>query len=309
LQIRASEGRVVIPRNTKHISQGKFCFICSCHSFKGNMNIKKTSVFLLLTFFWSWTFWIIGLNYLAEGITTESIGKFLMFFFAGVYGPSVSAVVITAIFEDFNGVWNLLKKLFVWKVPFKIYLFILLIPIIFVLIGIGLYDLFIGEIGSFDKMAFLSIPAVLWAGFYAGPLGEELGWRGFLLSELRKSFSNLRSAIIIGVIWFVWHIPLFRAPFGTLLSGEVISFLPLLSYFVMLVCISVIITWLVIKSKNSVLIAILFHLSINAGIALLFFPELNPDFKKVHLLSGVGMLLFTGVLIAKNKLNTGTKQV
>ena len=52
------------------------------------------------------------------------------------------------------------------------------------------------------------------------------------------------------------------------------------------------------------MVAILFHLNINAGIALLFFPELIMDLKKVHLLSSIGMLLFTGILIAKKKLNT-----
>jgi hypothetical protein len=69
-------------------------------------------------------------------------------------------------------------------------------------------------------------------------------------------------------------------------------------------CLSIIITWLVINSKGSVLIAILFHLSINAGIALLFYPDLNMEFKKVHLLSSVGMLIFTVFLITKNQLKT-----
>ncbi|HCK03333.1 MAG TPA: hypothetical protein DHV86_01025, partial [Methylophilaceae bacterium] len=36
-----------------------------------------------------------------------------------------------------------------------------------------------------------------WAGLFAGPLGEELGWRGFLLPEFQKRFPNLKSAIII----------------------------------------------------------------------------------------------------------------
>jgi hypothetical protein len=193
---------------------------------------------------------------------------------------------------------------FIWKIPFKNYLYIILLPIIFVIIGILCYKIFIGDIGSFDIAAFLSIPTVLWAGFYAGPLGEELGWRGFLLPELQKKHTNLKSAIIIGVIWFIWHIPLWWAPFGTLISGESISFLPIITYFLMLMCLSIIITWLVINSRGSVLVAILFHLSINAGIALLFFPELNVDFKKVHLLSSIGMIIFTGILIAKNKLKT-----
>jgi CAAX protease family protein len=85
-------------------------------------------------------------------------------------------------------------------------------------------------------------------------------------------------------------------------SGDPITIVPVLTYLMMLLCLSIIITWLVINAKGSVLIAVLFHLSINAGIALLFFPELSVDFKKVHFLSGIGMLLFTLFLIAKNKL-------
>lgn len=273
------------------------------------MNNKKTYLFLLLTFVWSWTFWLLGLNHLAEGITQEAISKFLIYFFTGIYGPTVSALLATIIFDGFTGILTLLKKLLVWNVPLKNYLFIFLLPLIFVAIGIGIYSLFIGDIGSFDQMAFLSIPPVLWAGFYAGPLGEELGWRGFLLTEFQKRFSSLKSAILIGIIWFVWHIPLFWAPFGTLVSGETISILPVVVYFIMLICLSIIITWLVINSKGSVLIAILFHLSINAGIVLLFFPELNMDFKKVHLLSSIGILTFTGILIAKNKLKMSADNV
>ncbi|MEK9691049.1 MAG: CPBP family glutamic-type intramembrane protease [Pelagibacteraceae bacterium] len=270
------------------------------------MDNKKTYIFLLMTIIWSWTFWFIGLYLLKDEINQESIGKFLIFFFSGVYGPSISAIVTTFIFDGIEGVLNLLKKLFIWNVPLKNYLYIIILPTIFVIIGIGLYSIFIGDIGSFDLMAFVSIPAVLWAGIYAGPLGEELGWRGFLLSELKKEQSNLKSAIIIGIIWFIWHIPLWWAPFGTLVSGESISFLPIITYFLMLICLSIIITWLVINSKGSVFVALLFHLSINAGIALLFFPELQVTFKKVHLLSSVGMIIFTGFLILKNKLKTTT---
>lgn len=41
-----------------------------------------------------------------------------------------------------------------------------------------------------------------------GPLGEELGWRGYLLNELNTRFSRLKSALITGIIWSVWHLPL-----------------------------------------------------------------------------------------------------
>ena len=43
-------------------------------------------------------------------------------------------------------------------------------------------------------------------------IGEELGWRGFLLPTLQTRLSAIASALIIGLIWFCWHIPLFWAP-------------------------------------------------------------------------------------------------
>ncbi|MCC2249512.1 CPBP family intramembrane metalloprotease [Virgibacillus sp. AGTR] len=41
-----------------------------------------------------------------------------------------------------------------------------------------------------------------------GPLGEELGWRGYALNELQKKYSPLKSALLVGVLWGFWHTPL-----------------------------------------------------------------------------------------------------
>lgn len=261
------------------------------------MNHKKTIVFLLFCFLWSWSTWVYGLGFFDEEINPESIQKFIPIFFLGVYGPSISAIAVNLIFGGPKPALELLKKLFIWKVPFSNYILILLLPIFFVLSGILLYALLYGSIGSFNAMAFLSIPGVLLSGLFAGPLGEELGWRGFLLSELQKQFSKLTSSIIIGLIWFVWHVPLFWAPFGTLVSGEPFAILPTLTYLLLLIGLSIIISWFVNRSKGSVLVAVLFHLSINAGIVLLFFPELATAFKTVHLLSVVGVMLFVAYLL------------
>jgi membrane protease YdiL (CAAX protease family) len=285
-----------------------FHFFTRYLSILKKMNRKKTTVFLTLTFLWSWISWFVGLNILSEGMNEETFTSFMVVFFTGVYGPSISALLTTLFLDGPKGLVVLLKKLIIWKFPVANYLYMVLLPIVFVLIGIALYSQFFGEIGAFDKMAFTTIPIVLWYGLFAGPLGEELGWRGFLLPEFQKQFSNLKSAIIIGFVWFAWHIPLFWAPFGTLASGAPITAVPVLTYLVMLQCLSIIITWLVVNSKGSVLIAILFHLSINAGIALLFYPDLAVNFKEVHFLSGVGMVLFTTTLIVLLKQNLGEEK-
>lgn len=42
----------------------------------------------------------------------------------------------------------------------------------------------------------------------SGPLGEELGWRGFAQMELQKKHSPLKASIIIGFWWGMWHLPI-----------------------------------------------------------------------------------------------------
>ncbi|EJR53999.1 hypothetical protein IIM_02256 [Bacillus cereus VD107] len=44
--------------------------------------------------------------------------------------------------------------------------------------------------------------------FLAGPLGEEIGWRGFAQIELQKKYSPLKASIIIGFWWGMWHLPI-----------------------------------------------------------------------------------------------------
>ena len=91
-----------------------------------------------------------------------------------------------------------------------------------------------------------------------GSLGEEIGWRGFLLPELLKRMSPLAASLVLGVVWGLWHLPIdLYASFGVQGLGailmRVIYVLPL----------SVLFTWFYLKSKGSLLIALLLHTSLN----------------------------------------------
>jgi membrane protease YdiL (CAAX protease family) len=48
--------------------------------------------------------------------------------------------------------------------------------------------------------------------FGVGPLGEELGWRGWLGNHLSRHHSALRLAAVVGIVWSFWHLPLFFSP-------------------------------------------------------------------------------------------------
>jgi membrane protease YdiL (CAAX protease family) len=86
-------------------------------------------------------------------------------------------------------------------------------------------------------------------------LGEEIGWRGFLTPVLARSSSFPKVAVIVGVIWSVWHFPpILRGDYG---SGEPLPFM-LLCFTVMLLGMNIAITWLRLSS-GSIWPAVLMH--------------------------------------------------
>ena len=106
----------------------------------------------------------------------------------------------------------------------------------------------------------------------AGPLGEELGWRGYALNEFQKKYNPLVSSIYIGIIWGFWHLPLW------LLSGLTGGNLLVYSvcFLIGITSQSVLITYFYNKSKN-ILIAVWIHFWFNFLMSLLV-VDLIPFF-------------------------------
>ncbi|WP_204245430.1 CPBP family intramembrane glutamic endopeptidase [Methanosarcina horonobensis] len=53
---------------------------------------------------------------------------------------------------------------------------------------------------------FLTIP-ILFAGFFIGAAGEELGWTGYAIDPMQKRWNALTTSIILGLMWSTWHYP------------------------------------------------------------------------------------------------------
>lgn len=58
---------------------------------------------------------------------------------------------------------------------------------------------------SFFSLKGYSLPVTLLLCLFAGPLGEELGWRGYLRVELDKKYGFIQASIVAGLIWAFWH--------------------------------------------------------------------------------------------------------
>ena len=85
-------------------------------------------------------------------------------------------------------------------------------------------------------------------------LGEEIGWRGFLIFELKKVMSFKALTIVSGIIWAVWHYPVINLIYG---QGDYLL-LHIGSFSLMIIGISVIMAYYTFKS-NSLWPAAVFH--------------------------------------------------
>lgn len=101
--------------------------------------------------------------------------------------------------------------------------------------------------------------AVILGSFLAdpGPLGEELGWRGFALPRLLKRRSALSAGVILGIIWGVWHLPAF------IIAGTPQNNMSFPIFMISIVALSVLMTWAFKGTRGSVLAAALIHWAFN----------------------------------------------
>ena len=100
----------------------------------------------------------------------------------------------------------------------------------------------------------------------AGPLAEEPGWRGTAYPRLRASLSPLRAGLLLGVVWAIWHVPLFY------IHGTVQAGFGLISWSGLLFTLSVIPMALLTGyayERAGVPASIAVHLGVNATVALL----------------------------------------
>ena len=87
----------------------------------------------------------------------------------------------------------------------------------------------------------------------AGPLGEELGWRGFLLPHLLQARPPLRAALAVLPIWLAFHLPLvltnpsrYGLPWAMVIAGLALTM-----------------TWLHLRTDGSLRLAVVFHAAVN----------------------------------------------
>ncbi len=213
--------------------------------------------FVILTYLISWSVWCVG-YYLGD----HKIG--VPFLIIGSFGPAIAALTIERLSQSSElkiKIFNLSSSLPNYLLSVLIFPVLFLLLILFLVLYMGYPQPDFSQI-SIINLVFL-IPVNI---LFGGALGEEIGWRGFLLVKLNEQYSNMISSIFVGIIWALWHFPLF-------LTDTYQN--PMMQYLVIVILISFVFTFLLNRTINSIWPVVLLHASFNISNMLMgvLFPE------------------------------------
>lgn len=261
--------------------------------------IKKRPVlaYYLITFISSWGFFLALVG--PQGVvgTKKVSAEMLPLIYAGaMLGPSMAGLLMTALLHGKAGFRELFSRLRNWRVGLNWYAFALLVaPLLNLALLLALStgsSAYRPAILSAEHPATLVLSSIL-AGLLVG-LFEELGWTGFAAPQLRLRFSVFQTGLIMGLLWGVWHAPLF-------LGSAIASGLPPALYlgvllFSWLPPYRVLMVWVHDRTR-SLSLAILMHMPLVAS----QFVFISPGVSGVQMLSfdlALGAALWSIVALA-----------
>ena len=232
----------------------------------------------------------------------ESISDYLNTV-ALILGPTLSAFIMTGVTEGREGVRRLLRRIVLWRVGFRWYLFVLLgIPAIILVATVVVP----GAPASFRAAAvpstlFLYVVATPIFLFAGGPVFEEIGWRGFALPRLQRLHGPLLGSVILGTLWALWHLPLFLIPSWDTPHGSVLD---VALFVIWAVSITIIFTWVFNNTRGSVLLIILAHGSVNSAAAAVYglFPAPGVTGGIVNFVIGFGVVALVILALTRGRL-------
>ena len=180
----------------------------------------------------------------------------------GAASASAAAFVLAAIEGRKRGVRELLGRVLIWKVGIGWWAFALLSTGVISLATLVLFNL----LGNHDVALsgvvpwYDIFPMALFLTVFAG-LGEEFGWRGFLIPRLQIRHGALTTSLIIGLFHTLWHLPMFFMEGQTQYDWvREIGFFPaFLGFAVFVTAWAIQLTWIFNNTNGSVLLAAVVH--------------------------------------------------
>lgn len=248
-----------------------------------SVRFSRIAVFLAVSFAFSWIQWLAVIasqrGWIAADVGLTPVAQF---------GPLVGALCVMALSSrEERSRWS--RSLVRWRVaPHLMLIACFALPLVFA-VCLLIANAFTADTAALGMPSFATIAAIAAGMFvFGGGMGEEPGWRGFLLPELRRSLGPVSASLFVAIAWFGWHLPLFWIHGATQQDLGVSMFaLGIVSY-------TFIMTRLADRSGDSTLLAMLFHGSANTTFWLAMTTVRHTPRERVFLPLYVGMLAVLG---------------
>lgn len=210
------------------------------------------------------------------------------------YAPAFAAILAVRFVPGSGGIRRLLAPALRWRVHPVWYAIAILGPIGLFLVGDLIRTLLSLEVPS----AWLVLPspsalAFLFGALVAGSFGEEVGWRGLAQPRLQQRRGALVAAIVVGLLWSLWHLWPVLTPGGfatTGIAGVVLTFARLTAT-------SVVYAWLLNSTRGSLLVVMLAHAGHNIAAQVVPLPggtqQVDPVTALLYVAAAVIVMFFT----------------
>jgi membrane protease YdiL (CAAX protease family) len=218
--------------------------------------------FITLAYGIAWSVWFALVPHLSRYLgATRTPTKFTApaSVIAGMFGPAIAAVIM----RRFVSKEPLRTSLGPIRHRVRYYAIALIAPALTIALlidlGVGFHVAHFRSNGNLVVLVMvLALNALSLNAVFA--FGEEYGWRGYLLPRLLP-LGEARAAVVVGVIWGLWHAPLLIA--GLNYPG-VNPWIAVAMFVPTAVLMSLLFTRLYVAAGGSVLVATLLHASLNA---------------------------------------------
>jgi membrane protease YdiL (CAAX protease family) len=213
------------------------------------------ATFIFMAYALSWSIQI-PLALQAQGVLHTHL-PYELHYITG-YGPLLAALFVTGWTAGREGLRELVRRLTKWRVGLRWWGVAVSPLLALAALSLGMHvfqgdGLSLDQLGQVDRLPALGLGSLaLW--LFTFGLGEETGWRGFLLPRLQRGRSALAATLILWVIWSLWHLPLFFYMYAAaVLPGLLLG----------LLAGAIVFTWIYNSTDGSVLMTIIWHASFN----------------------------------------------
>jgi membrane protease YdiL (CAAX protease family) len=245
-----------------------------------------------VAFGWAWLFWSVPVLATKGLVTLPSALRFPVLV-TGACGPLVAAFV--ALYRD--GGWRAIRafasRSLRWRIgPLYLGASLFLVPVLAAL-ATELHAHQAGGRFAF-AMPLTHIPAsFLLLFFLGGSVEEEFGW-AYAIDGMQERWRLLPATLGLGVVWGLWHLPLF------FIAGLSQSYTPFWAFLIVTISLRTMYVWAYESSAKSILASLLFHTSANLAFNLFVLVDRASNRQPVYVSFAIlcaiaaAVLAFTG---------------